>query len=137
MSAVDLFSAFAVDATQEQEGVLTQVPNAGDTLFKIARSGNKQFSRLIQAQFKRNRAVLESKGDAAADKSDEIMIDVMAKSILVGWEGTVLYKGKALEYSPANARKLLAIKDFRKAVAQFADDVSAFKFKETEEQGKA
>ena len=47
------------------------------------------------------------------------------------------FKGKALEYSHANARKLLAIKDFRKAVAQFADDVSAFKFKETEEQGKA
>ena len=63
-------------------------------------------------------------------------IGVIAETILLGWED-ISFKGEVLEYNVANAKKLLAVKDFRKTVAQFADDVSAFKFKETEEQGKA
>lgn len=61
----DLFSAFATDDTVEQDGVKTQLPNAGDTLFTIARMPNKHYSKLIQKQVKMNRAVLDSKGDAA------------------------------------------------------------------------
>lgn len=134
--SVDLFSAFAVDANQEQDGTLTQLPNAGDTKFRIAREGNKAYSKLLQKLVKMNRSVLDSKGAAAEAKSDEILIEVMAKTILIGWEGEVTYQGKKLSYSTEAAKTLLAHKDFRAVVINASSDMEKFKVVKDEEDAK-
>jgi hypothetical protein len=134
--SVDLFSAFAVDTNQEQEGTLTQLPNAGDTKFRIAREGNKAYSKLLQKLVKMNRAVLDSKGAAAEAKSDEILIEVMAKTILIGWEGEITYQGKKLAYSVEAAKTLLAHKDFRAVVINASSDMEKFKVVKDEEDAK-
>ena len=132
--ALDIFAQYATDETLEENG--TWFPVGGGARVLVARSGNRKYGKMLTKEVERNKKALDLNDDAADKLSEEIMIAVIADTILLGGED-VTFKGKALEYSPANARKLLAIKDFRKAVAQFADDVSAFKFKETEEQGKA
>lgn len=132
--ALDIFAQYATDETLEENG--TWFPVGGGARVLVARSGNRKYGKMLTKEVERNKKALDLNDDAADKLSEEIMIAVIADTILLGWED-VTFKGKALEYNPANARKLLAIKDFRKAVAQFADDVSAFKFKETEEQGKA
>ena len=132
--ALDIFAQYATDETLEENGTWFQIGGGARVL--VARSGNRKYGKMLTKEVERNKKELDLNDDAADKLSEEIMIAVIADTILLGWED-VTFKGKALEYSPANARKLLAIKDFRKAVAQFADDVSAFKFKETEEQGKA
>lgn len=127
MEALDLFNVFKTDTTAEQEGTLTQIPECGDTMFRVARSGNKSYNRLLSSLYKRNRAVLDSKGDEAQNKSDEILAEVFAKTILLGWEGEILFKGKKQPYSYDLAKQLLMYKDFRTKVASVAEDFSNFK----------
>ena len=132
--ALDIFAQFATDETLEENG--TWFPIGGGARVLVARSGNRKYAKLLTKEVERNKKALDLNDDAADKLSEEIMIGVIAETILLGWED-VSFKGEVLEYNVANAKKLLAVKDFRKAIAQFADDVSAFKFKETEEQGKA
>ena len=136
MSAIDLFSVFAVDATAEKDGVLTQIPNAGDTRWLIARTTSVKYQTALQKAVKRNKPVLDSGGEAAKAKSNEILADVMAKTILLGWEGEVKYKGKSLTYSVKNARLLLSHPDFLQAVTAVADSMEAFKAEKDEEDEK-
>ena len=136
MSSIDLFSAFAVNTAQEQEGTPTQLPGCGDTMFKIAREGNKNYGKLLQKLVKQNRPVLDSKGDAAEAKSDEILIEVMAKTILIGWDGEINYKGKAYAYSVDAAKMLLAHKDFRANVMTVSSNMETFKVVKDEEDTK-
>jgi hypothetical protein len=133
---IDLFSAFAVDAAQEQEGTLTELPGCGDTKWRIAREGNKNYSKLLQKLVKQNRAVLDSKGPAAEAKSDEILIEVMSKTILIGWEGEISYKGKMYKHSVDAAKMLLAHKDFRAAVIDMSTNMETFKVVKDEEDTK-
>lgn len=132
--ALDIFAQFATDETLEENG--TWFPIGGGARVLVARSGNRKYAKLLTKEVERNKKALDLNDDAADKLSEEIMIGVIAETILLGWED-LSFKGEVLEYNVANAKKLLAVKDFRKAIAQFADDVSAFKFKETEEQGKA
>lgn len=136
MSAIDLFSAFATNEKTEQEGTPTQVPGAGDTLFTIARSGNKNYNKLLQKLVKQNRAILDSKGPAADAKNEEIFVELFAKTILLGWEGTVNIQGKATPYSYAAAVTLLRLKEFRNAVSEVANDMENFKVVKDEEEAK-
>ncbi len=132
--ALDIFAQFATDETLEENG--TWFPIGGGARVLVARSGNRKYAKLLTKEVERNKKALDLNDDAADKLSEEIMIGVIAETILLGWED-VSFKGEVLEYNVANAKKLLAVKDFRKTIAQFADDVSAFKFNETEEQGKA
>lgn len=127
MDAIDLFSAFSTVKANENEGTLTQLPDCGDTLWRVARSGNRKYNRLLSQLYKRNRAVLDSKGDEAEKKSDEILTEVFAKTILLGWQGEILYKGKKYPYSYEQAKVLLAHRDFRTKVASIAEDFSNYK----------
>ncbi len=132
--ALDIFAQFATDETLEENGTWFQIGGGARVL--VARSGNRKYGKMLTKAVERNKKALDLNDDAADKLSEEIMISVLAETILLGWED-ISFKGEVLEYNVANAKKLLAVKDFRKAIAQFADDVSAFKFKETEEQGKA
>jgi hypothetical protein len=126
-NVIDLFSAFAVDQSAEQTGTKVQLPGAGDTLFTIARQGNKAYAKLMQQRWKQNRTVLESKGDVAEARSEEILIEVVAKTILLGWDGKIRFGKENLEYSLDNAKRLLALKEFRAVVLKAADDLENFK----------
>ena len=132
--ALDIFAQFATDETLEENGTWFQIGGGARVL--VARSGNRKYGKMLTKEVERNKKALDLNDDAADKLSEEIMISVLAETILLGWED-ISFKGEVLEYNVANAKKLLAVKDFRKAIAHFADDVSAFKFKETEEQGKA
>lgn len=126
-AAIDLFDSFSTDQKTEEEGKLTQLPDCGDTLWLVARSGNKTYNKLLSSLYKRNRAVLDSKGDEAQKKSDEILAEVFAKTILLGWQGEIMYKGKLTPYSYEAAKLLLGHKDFRAKVAAVSEDFSTFK----------
>lgn len=132
--ALDIFAQFATDESLEDNGAWFEIGGGASVL--VARSGNRKYAKMLTKEVERNKKVLDLNDDAADKKSEEIMIAVIAETILLGWKD-IVFKKEALEYSIPNAKKLLAVKDFRKAIGQFADDVSAFKFKEEVEQGKA
>jgi hypothetical protein len=132
-NVIDLFAAFSTDASKEEEGTLTTLPECGDTKWLVARAGNKSYKRLFSSLYKKNKAALESKGDAAEAKSNEVMAELYAKTILLGWEGEISYKGKLHKYSQEMARTLLAHGDFRSKVETVANDFTSFKSVQDEE----
>jgi hypothetical protein len=134
--AVDLFAAFATDDVAEEQGVYTKVPGAGDTDFLVARSNNKSYNRIMAREVKKFKSLLDSKGEAADAKAEEIFIYVLARTVLLGWNGTILYKGEQMPYSRENAEKLLSHKDFRVALITVSDNLETFKkVKDAEDEG--
>lgn len=127
-TAVDIFSAFATNKDQERKGKLTLIPGCGDTKFLLARVGqaNTAYVQLMQKLYKRNKQVIDSGGQAAKDKNDEVMAEVFARTILLGWEGTISFKGKQVPYSYETAKEMLLLSDFREAVAAVAEGRELF-----------
>lgn len=123
---MDLFNEFATDEKREIEG--RWVPLSAETKFKIARNYNPEYNKLFTRLFERNKVVLNSKGKVAEDKSEEVMLEVLAKTVLLDWEGPVLIQGENLgAYTVEGAKKALKLKEFRKWVVAQADDFQAFK----------
>lgn len=129
---MDIFDTYATDETREKDGVWTEI---GDAKFLVARSGNPKYARKLGKLYERNRKLLETK-DANADAlSERLMVDVIAETILLGWEN-VQFKGASLDYTLDNAKMLLAFKDFRKHIVQASEDFEAYKIKQEAEQEK-
>lgn len=130
---MDISKAFAVNETAEKEGVDVQY---GDATFRIARKGNAAYRKLLAKLYKLNRFVLESKGDAAEKKSDEVLSEVLSKTILLGWGG-VESAGKPLPFSQEKAYELLlAHKEFREFVDTSAGDLERYKLHKEDEDLK-
>jgi hypothetical protein len=130
--ALDIFAKFATDESLEDNG--TWFPIGKSSKLLIARSGNRAYGRALTKAVETNRVALDV-GDESADAvSERIMIDVLANTILLGWEN-ISFKGEAMPYSVENAKKLLAVKDFRKQVVQFSENFESFKLKEEVQQG--
>lgn len=138
--AVDIFAAFAINATKATAGVW--FPYQGDVEFLVAKSGNKGFRKHASAQMTKSKRILETKDsdgvatDASDDRMNEIMIDVMARTILLGWKGELVFKGEKLEYSYENAKLLLQHEGFRDLISAFAADEEKFKEVQAAEEEK-
>lgn len=135
-TALDLFDAFATDTAREEEG--SWVDYAPGVSFLIARSNNKGYSRALTKKFERNKLTLETKGQAAEDLAENIIVEVMAQHILLGWKGEFNWKGKPVgEYSVERAKEMLNVKDFRRWVVSKAEDFERFKLAQDEgDQGE-
>lgn len=122
---LDIFSTFATDEVAENEGVW--VPHS-KARFLIGRAGNRNYVKLLGEQIEKHQLELDAKDEAADKLSQKIMIDVVAKTVLLGWEN-LAYKGKPLAYSVENAVMLLKHKDFRLLVSKMSDDINNFRSK--------
>lgn len=147
---MDIFKQFATNPNLELDGVWhdlgpaqrmkegTNEPDpASIPRIKVARLNNKRYGRLLVQQYEVNKTLLEMKGDAAEAKSEEITVDVMAQSILLGWEN-LEYDGAPLPntWSLDNAKKLLKVKDFRDLVGQKAAERQKYLLAADEASGK-
>jgi hypothetical protein len=132
--SLNIFKTYASDLQREETGIEVQI--GPDAYITVARANNKKYSRLLTQAFEANKFILNRKAsgdsDVANDKAEEIIIDVMAKSILIGWRGIVDDKGAEVPYSYAAAKEALMIKDFRLDVSKHAEDFNNFR-KVTEE----
>lgn len=132
---MDIFDHFATDEALEVEGRWVEFDDK--TSFKIARANNKAFARLFTREYNRNKVALTAKGEAAEKLATQLMIDTMAKAILVDWKGPVKLKGEDLStYSEDSAKRALAHKEFRNWVQAQADDFEAYKAKQDEDEAK-
>lgn len=138
--AVDIFAAFAVNETKALGGAW--FPYQGDVEFLVAKTSNKNWRKQAQAQMAKNKRILDTKDadgvatEAADDRMTEIMIDVMAKTILLDWKGELHLNGEKLPYSHENAKKLLQFEGFRDMIAGFAADEEKFKAIQAEAEEK-
>lgn len=135
---LNLFKQFKTDETAENKGVWREF---GEAKFLIARTGNKAYAKLLQELVEKNRSLLNKKGEAADKLSESIMIEVTAKTLLLGWEGIANpdNEEEALPFSHEAAIAFLSaegMKDFRKQIAAWADDEEEYRVAKLEEARK-
>ena len=136
---IDIFAQYATDPKAELEG--REVPWGGGVTLLIARAHNPKYTRILSQLYEAHKHTLDQKETpeqlaTAEARSNKIMAETMAKSILLGWTGPLAFKGKLLEYSIANAQMLLEIKDFQAEVAKKAGDFRNFRFEAEEADEK-
>lgn len=126
---MDVFAQYATDESKEAEGVWVTLGREDDPkapAILVARSGNKKYTKMITREVEKNQRALDLKNDAADELSDQLMISVMANTVLLGWKN-LEFKGAPLAYSVENAKVLLGVKDFRKLVARHSDDIELYR----------
>lgn len=129
---MDIFDTYATDENLENTGTWV---NLSDTAaVKVARSGTPAYHRRLSALADERRAELDLGGSVAERVSTEILIQVMAETILLDFKG-LSYKKQPMEYSVDNAKVLLQHRDFRMRIAGIADDRENYKLREEAEQG--
>lgn len=104
--------------------------------FLIARAGNRKFNALLLRLAEKNKAALKGRNEAAQDRSDAIMVEVMSETILKGWRGDLqidetdangnVTTVEVGPFSIEKAAKLLAIKDFREWVDAQSKDMANY-----------
>lgn len=129
---MDIFATYATNEDLEVQGTWAEI---GDAKFLIARSGNRAYAKLFTREYEKNKRALDRKDDAADALAEKMMVSVVAKTILLGWEG-VKYQGQDLSYSYENAKMLLQHREFRREIMALADDFSLFKAVQAEEDEK-
>lgn len=128
---LDIFTTYATDEKLEVEGAWRVLQ--GDARLLLARSGNEKYVKKLNELYTLHQQKLDEKTPEADKLSRDLMNDVLATTILVGWEN-LSYKGKLIEYSVENAKMLLSHSEFRDKVAAMAQDVEAYRAKLEEEQ---
>ena len=134
LAAIDLFDDFATDAALETGGAL--VPYKGDVKFLIAREQNENFGTAITKALTDNETALQAENDESKALSEKLLLEVMADTILLGWEGNVVYQKQPLPYSRDNAIKLLGHADFRAWVRRQAANREHYKARVLDEAVK-
>lgn len=124
------FKSFATNQELENQGTWHELGEGAK--IKVARYGNKNFSKAFQQLYKPH-AGLKKIPD---EKAEEILIKTFAKTILVGWEGFKYY-GKDLPYTEENAEKVLKeLPDLRDLVADLSKQAEYYKIQEVEQAEK-
>lgn len=131
---MDIFATFATDEKAEQEGAW--FPLGKDCKVLVARAGNPAYTSALRKALEKSQIDLESGGPDADHLAENLMIDVMANTILLGWEG-LSFKGKSVEHTTEMAKTMLKVKDFRKKISGFSDNFEAFRVKAETAQGNA
>ena len=125
---MDLDKTFGTDKSLEEDGVWIDLGD--DSQIKIARLGNKK-SQEISSKIQKN-AQMASKY-SLTDLADNDLNYVLATAIIIDWKN-IKVKGKILEYSSENAKKMLEdYKDFRSLVIELASEMETFRRVEVEE----
>lgn len=128
----DIFATYATDEAKEEQGVWHP---EGSGRILVARDGNRKYARALTAAVEKNQQLLDTKDEAAEKLSDEIMAEVMAKTILLGVEDLGI-KGQPVENTVDGRKQLLAIKDFRLKVQRLSKNFDSYRVKQEDEEAK-
>lgn len=105
MTSKSIYEKFATDKKAEQQGITLDY---GDGLeIQIARAGgsNIKFEKTVQAKMRKYG--LQAKHDLLEpEQMREVMREVLAETVVLGWKGVTNREGTELEFSRENCIQL-------------------------------
>ncbi|MCP4377728.1 MAG: hypothetical protein GY794_16320 [bacterium] len=130
---MNILDQFSTDKELELNGVWVEIGD-GTTLC-VARLYNDRYSEALRGAMKpHKRQVMDN------ESSLEIMIDVEARTVLIGWEGVTETDSASAKtgvaYSIEKAKEYLHVRDFRKLVLEIAGSMETYKSQEREDGEK-
>ena len=134
---MDVLKKHGFDEDLEVNGVWKPLPEGEGVELLVARWQNMAFQTMMMEARAPHQDALRN-GDVATQEKvkREVLIEVCAKTILLGWRGPLTYGGVPLEYSYENAKKVLALRGFREEVVILAMEDEAYRLKIEAEEAK-
>ena len=136
---MNLFKAFTTDPKLEEEGRWVTIGGTDEapTELLLARTGTRRYNAVMAQQYEAHRTLLDSKDTVAANAKVEQMVQhALAACVLLGWKNVEDDNGDPLAYSYDNAKRLLAMRDFREIVTKEADKFQMYKKEQMEIDAK-
>ena len=126
---MDIRKVYGTNKKDEQEG---KWEDFGEGLsVKIARMGNPNYSKKFREIAKPYQKSIR-RGTLGEQKSEELLIQAMADTILLDWKG-LEENGKPVKFTREEAiRVMTEYPDFRDAVSEVAGAIETFKLEEDE-----
>ncbi len=119
---------YAIDEQREVGGIWVETSASGRLL--VARAGNPRATAMFE---RLSKPYQSNRGGIPKDIEETLYLRVMARHILLGWEG-VTEGGQPVEYSPEAAEKLLKkYKGFREEVLAYATNLDLFRAEQAKE----
>ena len=122
----------ATDESAELNG--KWVPFGPTAKLCVARAGNQNYLRTLGRLLDEAGIDLSKNDPDTEARADGVLVTALATAVLVGWEG-LSFKGVPMEYSVANAKTLLGVREFRRRVEAIASDFNTFRLKAEAAQG--
>lgn len=141
---MSLYNTYQTDENKELNGINIAFPECEDEkdgtvpIFTVARMGpsNKKYTKAFEAATKPYRRQMDL-GTLPESKSEELLRDVFAKTILKGWKNVKDKEGKALTFNVKNAKMILKdLPDIFEILAAEAKKYSNFKSEGLEKDAK-
>ena len=125
---LDIDKVFGFDEKMAQDGVKMELDAEGKQYFIVRRVPNSDYEHLLSGEWRRYKKILDMKTEESEKLSQKLMANVLAKTVLIGWEGVSL-KGKKLPaYSVEVAKNLLIdYPAMRTAILDFAQEMDNFR----------
>lgn len=118
------FKSFATDSNAEEKGI--KVPLGPGTSIIVARMGNRSFVNARKTKMRPYEA-LDRFGKVPEEVQDQILRELIAETVLLGWEGFT-ENGEPVPYSRENALRVLSEnKEFLAFVVNASMDVENFR----------
>jgi len=129
----DLKKMFGTDKSKEIEGTWNDIGE--NVRVKVARIGNPEYQKEFQKISKPHQRAIR-RGSLNNEVAEKLLIRVMAKTILLDWEG-LQEDGADVPYSYENAVRILTeYRDLRDYVSDIANEMEAFRAELDEEAEK-
>lgn len=139
MSKIDLKAikkSYGTDLNKEIEGVWFKSSVVSGLEFKIAKSGNPAYEKLVRKLYKPYSKQLRKGVDLADEVTQEISNKLIIETLLLDWKGMPGMDGVEVPYSKDEAKALLEdreLKDMKAEILEMADDNARFQIAYEEE----
>lgn len=125
---LDIDKVFGFDEKMAQDGVKMILDAKGEQYFIVRRIPNPEYERLLSKEFRRHKKILDLETEDSEKLSQRLMAEVLAKTVLVGWEGIALKGKKLASYNVDVAKNLLIdYPSLRSSILEFAQDTKNFR----------
>lgn len=132
---MNIYETFETDSKTEKDGLTIDY---GSFSFKIARAGgsNKKYNKLLETLTKPFRRAIQTE-TMNEDKSKEILIEVYAKTVVIGWDGITDKDNKPLVFSVKNCIQVFSdLPDLFSDIQTQANQAALFRKSIVEEDSK-
>lgn len=130
-----VYELFETNKDVEKSGIILDY---GKFKFTVARAGgaNKKFAKLLEVKRKPYQRVLAT-GTIDPEVATQIMREVYAESVVLGWEGVTDRKGKDLPFTAKNCVQLFQdLPDLFEDIMEQAQKAALFREHIREEEAK-
>lgn len=130
MAGGDIYGLLTLDKSKTTQGVEIDI---GDGIkITVAKFGNPKFQDYWRAITKPYQRQIDN-GTISDDDMEALLIDAMAHTILLGWDG-ITVKGKKFPHNVGNAVTLMTdLEEFRNIVAEESRKFANYRAEQMEE----